>query len=142
MRLSSVCLTALIFLAACAPADREAEVRAFIAEAVAAIEARRTGFFRAHIDPGYVDSRGQTADQLLDRVRAFFLVNRQVEVFSRVIDVQLNGEDFADVTVQAALIGRREGFDLDAELRSIELELVRDGSDWLVIGVDWAASAD
>ena len=124
----------------CGSDDPQVEVRAFLAAAEAAAEARDTGFFRDAISPSYADSRGRRRDDVIDLIRGVFLTNSTVEIISRIEAIELSGEDVATVKLQAALVGKREGatlFDVDGDLYDIELELVSDGGDWLVIGADW-----
>lgn len=126
----------------CTPPDREAEVRAFIDEAVAAAESRSHGFFRVHLDDAYTDTSGRTRDEMLGLVRGYFLVNQRVEVLSRIERIELDGDDFAVAVLQAALIGSRGGLDIDADWRRVELELARDGGTWTVIGASWDRVVD
>jgi len=140
MRLTGI--TAAVALAAataCTPADPEAAVRNFLDEAAAAAESRNTAFFRAHVDAAYTDARGRNRDDVIALLRGYFLVNTNVEVISRVQKIELDGEDFADVVVQVAAVANRGGgpLDLDAGLRTMELELARDGSTWKVIRANW-----
>jgi hypothetical protein len=136
----SLLCAALVAASGCAADDPEAEVRAFIAAAESAAEARETGFFREAISASYADRRGQRRDDVVNVIRGIFLTNATVEVVSRIDAVELAGEDAATVQLQAALLGKREGatlLDVDADLYRIELELAREGGDWQVIGADW-----
>lgn len=135
----AVLLTASV-LAGCAPPEPEAQVRAFLDAAAAAVEARQTSFFRQHISSTYTDAEGRNRDDLLGMVRAYFLINSDIEVISRVADIELAGDDFATVVLQAALIGRRErpGVpDLDADLSTIEVDLARDEGEWVLVRARW-----
>ena len=141
-RLLAPLLIASVGVAAngCAPDDPEASVRAFLAAAETAAEARETGFFRDAISPSYVDRRGQRRDDLIDVIRGVFLTNASIDVLSRIETIELAGEDAATVKLQAALVGKREGaslLDVDGDLYRIELELVRESGAWSVIGADW-----
>lgn len=127
-------------LTACSPSDPEAEVRAFLDEAVAAVESGRTGFFRQHVSDAYADAAGRTRDDVLGIVRGYFLVNREIEVVYRVAGIEFSGEDFATVVLQAALIGSRDRpgpVDFDADLRRFDVDLARDGGDWQVVRAQW-----
>lgn len=124
----------------CTPDDPEASVRAFIAAAEGAAEARETGFFRAAISPSYADRRGQRRDDVINVIRGVFVTNATVEVVSRIETIELAGADAAMVKLQAAFVGKGEGaslLDVDGDLYRIELELVRESGDWRVIGADW-----
>lgn len=126
-------------LAACGSADPDAELRALIADAEAAAEARDTGHFRSLLSDDYVDTRGRRKQQLIDMIRGYFFVNSDIEVVNRIEEVTLNGNDAAEVVLQSGMLGRGGGglLDLDGKLYRIELELVRESGDWAIIGADW-----
>lgn len=124
-----------------APSDPEQELRELIDAAASAAEARDTGFFRDLIAGGYRDSRGNDRDQLINYLRGYFLTHMQIEVVSRIAEVELQGADAARVVVQAGMLGRRAGqpvlSQLNADLYRIELELVGGSGGWQVIGARW-----
>jgi len=127
-------------LAGCGSEAPEAEIRSLVAAAEEAAEARDTGFFRDLIAPGYVDRKGQHRDDLIDLLRAHFLVNRDLKILNRIEDIRLSGDEAAEVVLQTVMIGRdgaRPGFGLDGALYRIELELVKTGGEWHLVGADW-----
>jgi hypothetical protein len=127
-------------VAGCRTSDPEAEIRALLAAAEGAAEARDTGFFGDLVGEGYRDSRGQDRAELLRMLRGYFIANQRIEVVSRVDDVALEGADAARAVVHAGLLGQRSGAELlagvDADLYRFELELVNEGGEWRIIGAD------
>jgi hypothetical protein len=125
----------------CATSDSDAEIRALLAAAAEAAEARDAGFFADAVGLGYRDARGNDREQLLRTVRGYFLANQRVDVVSRVEDVVLEGEDAARAVVYAGLLGRSAGEQVaggvEADLYRFDLELVDDGGDWRIIGAKW-----
>jgi hypothetical protein len=122
------------------PRDAHAELRALIDDAETAAEARQTGFFRNLISEDYVDRRGQRRDDVINLLRGYFLINATVEVVNRIETIELLGDDAATVALQTAVIGRGQGrsvLAVDGELFRIELELVKEGSEWRIIGAEW-----
>lgn len=127
-------------LQACANVDPGEELRALISAAEAAAESRDTGHFRRLISDDYVDRRGRSKQDLVNTLRAYFFANTGIEVLSRVEQVELLGDDAAELTLESALIGRgagRSALGVDGDLYRISVELVRAGGDWQVIGADW-----
>lgn len=123
-----------------APPDADAELRELIDSAEAAAEARQTGFFRNLVSENYVDSGGRHRDDVINLLRGYFLVNATVEVVNRIEAIELLVDDAATVTLQTAVIGRAQGssvLGVDGDLYRIELELVREGSEWQIIGANW-----
>jgi hypothetical protein len=133
---------ALVVLATgCAADDPEAEVRALLADAEAAAEARDAGFFGEILGESYRDTHGNDREEMLRMVRGYFIANQRIEIVSRVDEVVIEGEDAARAVVHAGMLGRRAGAALldgiDAELYRFELELVNEGGDWQIIGADF-----
>jgi len=132
-------------LLACSPQEPEAALRSALAAAETAAEARDTGFFRSLIADEYVGPAGQSKDELIDTLRGYFLLNSSVEVLSFVDELELMADSAARVVVRAAVLGRgRVGapLGLDADFYRIELQLVRQGSDWRIIGADWGRARE
>jgi hypothetical protein len=127
-------------VAGCGTSDPEAEIRALLAAAEEAAEARDVGFFRDHVGAGYRDSRGQDRAELVRLLQGYFIANQRIEIVSRVDEVALEGSDAARAVVHAGLLGQRSGADLlagvDADLYRFELELVNDDGEWRIIGAD------
>jgi hypothetical protein len=139
-------LTVLLMLSGCAADDPEATLRTLIDSAEAAAESRDTGFFRDLIADSFVDDRGIGRDELIDRIRAYFLINQTIDVVTRVTDVEMHGEDAADLVVLAGVLGRGSGGaglgNFDGEVYRLNLELVESDGDWRVIGARWSRSLD
>ena len=138
--LSTAVALAAVVAAGCGASDPEAEIRALLAAAEEAAEARDGGFFGDLVGSGYRDSRGQDRTELLRTLRGYFIANQRIEIVSRVDEVRLEGADAARAVVHAGLAGQRSGAALlggvDADLYRFELELVNEGGEWQVIGAD------
>jgi hypothetical protein len=131
-----------MLVAGCAASDPENALRARIAAAAAAAEARDTGFFRDLIAPGFQDQRGNDRQSLVNMIRGQFLINQRVEVISRIESITILGDDAARTVIAAGLVGA-SGKPLalggiSADLYRIRLEWVRNGKDWQVIGARWS----
>lgn len=128
-------------LAGCGTSDPEAAIRKRLADAEAAAEARDTGFFRDLLAEGYRDDRGNGRDDLINRLRGYFLTHSSIEIVSRVDEVTFTGADAARVVVHAGMLGQRAGepvlLGTEGELYRIGLDLVDDGGEWRVIGASW-----
>ncbi len=121
--------------------DPDADIRALLAGAEQAAEARDAGFFADLVGSGYRDAQGHDRDELLRTLRGYFIANQRVEIVSRIDDVELEGSDAARVVLHAGMLGQRSGATalagVDADLYRFELELVNDGGDWRIIGAEW-----
>jgi hypothetical protein len=139
--LGLVVAAATMLVSACGASDPEAEIRALLAAAEEAAEARDVGFFGDALGEGFRDARGNDRDELIRTVRGFFVANQRIEIVSRVDEIVLEGEDAARAVLHAGMVGQRTGAALvdgiDADLYRFELELVNDGGDWQIIGADY-----
>jgi len=127
--------------AGCGAGDPEGDIRALLAQAEEAAEARDTGFFADLLGTAYRDSRGNDRDEAIRMLRGYFLANQRIEVVSRVDEVVLEGKDAARAVLHAGMVGQRTGAGLldgvKGDLYRFDLELVNDGGDWRIIGADF-----
>jgi hypothetical protein len=139
-RLGPLALAAVL-VTGCSVDDDEAEIRAVLAAAEAAAEARDVGFFRDFAGSGYRDMRGNDREQLLNMLRGYFIVHQKIEIVSRVEEIRIEGVDAARAVVHAGLAGQRAGDSLlggiGGDLYRFEVELIDDGGEWRMIGAKW-----
>jgi hypothetical protein len=137
-------LLAAALVAGCGAGDPEAEVRALLAAAEEAAEARDAGFFADALGAGYRDTRGRSRDEAIRTVRGFFIANQRIEIVSRVDEIVLEGADAARAVVHAGLVGQRAGGGvidgIEADLYRFDLELVNEDGHWRIIGADFERS--
>jgi hypothetical protein len=130
---------AAVLVSGCAASDPEAEIRAMLAAAESAAEARDMGFFDDVLSDAYRDTRGYDREETLRSLRAYFIANQRIDILSRVDEIVIEGEHAARAVVHAGMLGRRTDAlldGIDADLYRFELELVNDSGDWQVIGAD------
>jgi hypothetical protein len=130
---------AAVLASGCAASDPEAEIRALLAAAESAAEARDVGFFDDVLADAYRDTRGYDREETLRSLRGYFIANQRIDILSRVDEIVIEAEGAARAVVHAGLLGRRTDALLDgvdADLYRFELELVKEGADWQVIGAD------
>jgi hypothetical protein len=125
----------------CGADDPEARIRALIAEAEQAAEARDVGFFSGVLGDRYSDAHGNDREAMLRALRGYFIANQRIEILSRVDEIVIEGDGAARAVVHAGMVGRRAGAELidgiDADLYRFELTLIDDGDYWQVIRADF-----
>jgi hypothetical protein len=140
-RLGPLACTIALLGTGCGADDPDAEIRAVLAAAEAAAEARDTGFFRDFIGDGSRDTHGNDREQLLNLLRGYFIAHQKIEIVSRVEEVRMDASDAADAVVHAALVGQRAGDSalggIGGDFYRFEIELVDDGGEWRMIGAKW-----
>ena len=112
----------------------EDEVRAVLAAAEEAAEARDTSGAMAMVSSEYADDNGFDKARLRDFVRGYFLAHPTLEVLLRIEAVEFAAEDFAKATVTLVVLGQRTGIDDDSRFAAdgerYALDLVRESSNW------------
>ena len=130
-----------VLASGCGASDPEAEIRAMLAAAEEAAEARDAGFFGDTLGESYRDARGNDREEVLRMLRGLFIANQRIEIVSRVDEIVIEGGDAARAVVHAGMVGRRTDATLidglGTDLYRFELELVNDGGNWQVIGADF-----
>jgi hypothetical protein len=135
-------------LAACSPPtdSPEAEVRALVAQARAAAEARNVRDLRALIADEYADAHGHDRKAVENLIRLYILRNHSMHMLTRIRGITFPEPDRATVSVAAAMAGRPVAraddlVGLTADLYRFDLELVRQGrGEWRVSGAAWGTA--
>ncbi|HJP34938.1 MAG TPA: hypothetical protein QF901_03035, partial [Gammaproteobacteria bacterium] len=85
-------------------------------------------------------------DEMIDIVRGYFLMHPSLEVLTRIDTIELNGDDAAEISLLAGVLGQRAGASLlgglDGRLYDLELELVQDSGEWQINGARWERSLE
>ena len=135
----------LVFLACCLLAacggDRstpEEEVRAWVWQGHELAESKDRRALVDMIAPAYSDARGNSRDDIENMFRAVFLRQKKVALITRLDAVQMHADTAANVTLDVGMAGTDDnvlGFSADAY--QFEMELEKDGDDWLLISARW-----
>jgi len=132
----------LIFLlmSACGGPDESPEeaIRAWVQDGHLAAEAKDRRALLDMISPAYADARGNSRDDIGNMMRFYFLRQNKVVLISRVDEIEVFGDSAAKLVLQVGMAGSNDnvlGFSADAY--RFEMELERDGSDWLLIAARW-----
>lgn len=132
-------------LAGCArEGSPEAEVRAVIAAAEQAAEARDVSAAMRLVAQDYADSRGFDRAALRRFVHGYFVMNQSIRLIVRVNEVRFPAERLAQAHVTVGVLGTRgtepEDWTLAADVHDFDVELVREGDEWLLRRAEWHAS--
>lgn len=133
---------AALWLGACGGEDSpDTQVRAVIAQAERAAEARDAAALFDLLAPGYHDGRGNRFEDIKLMVRGYLVAHQSIHLLTRVESVELPATDLARVRATVAMLGREaepdSAWDLAAEIYEFDLTLARDGGDWRVTRADW-----
>ena len=119
------------------PSTPEAEVRAFIAEAETAAEARDLWDIRPLIAETYTDRRGNNKSGLENMLRLLFVTHQSVhlQVYIESIEIEQPG-----VANAIALVGMADtaGALPDVDLYQFDVRLIKnDDDEWQLVEADW-----
>jgi hypothetical protein len=129
----------LAALAACSRATPPEEaVLAWLEEAETAAEERDRKRLVDVVSENYLDARGNDRAAIDETLRFLFLRNRNIVLTSNVEELTIVDATAAKVILTAAMAGTNDGaFGFGADVYRFELELMRDGGEWLLIGARW-----
>jgi len=92
----------------------------------------------ALISPSYSDARGNERDDVENMFRAYFLRQNNIKLLTKIDAVRVFGEDAAELDLTVGMAGTNDGvFGFSANAYAFEMELVREGDDWLLISARW-----
>lgn len=140
---AAVLLCTVVLLQACSDDGDSAEIqiRNYIEAGVEAAEARKTGALGNMVYDGYLDQQGYNKKQLTGLLRAYFFQHRNIHLFTRIEEIELLGENQAQVRLHVAMAGSAIS-DIDAisalraRIYRFELRLIKD-DEWLLQHASW-----
>ena len=116
----------------------EEAIRAWVEAGHKAAEAKDRGSLLDMISPAYTDSRGNSREDIGNIMRFYFLRQDKVVLITHLDELDVFGDSAAELVLQVGMAGSNDnalGFSADAY--RFEMELVRDGDDWLLIAARW-----
>ena len=116
----------------------EAALRAWVAQGQELAEEKNRRGLVAMISPDYVDARGNERDDISDLFRIYFLRTHSVALITRIDELNVYGDDAGEVVLTVGMAGTNDGtFGFSADAYTFEMELERDGDDWLLTSARW-----
>jgi len=130
----------ILLASACGGPDESPEeaIRAWVRDGHLAAEAKDRSALLDMISPAYADARANSRDDIGNMMRFYFLRQNKVVLISHVDEIEVFGDSAAKLVLQVGMAGSNDnvlGFSADAY--RFEMELERDGSDWLLIAARW-----
>ena len=116
----------------------EEAIRAWVEAGHKAAEAKDRSALLDMISPAYTDSRGNGREDIGNLMRFYFLRQDKVVLITHLDELEVFGDSAAELVLQVGMAGSNNnalGFSADAY--RFEMELVRDGDDWLLIAARW-----
>lgn len=119
--------------------DPEEQVRAWVDAMQLAAEEKARRDIVANISPAYVDTRGNSRDDIESMLRVYFLQQNKIALLNTVDDIKVIGGTAAEVSMTVAMAGTNNSrFGISADAYRFELELEHDGDAWRLISARWA----
>jgi len=139
-RLTLLCL--LLAVAGCGHRSTpEEQVRAVVAAAETAAEARDGRALSALVADDYRDGQGRGADEVRRILRGTLFARESIHLLVRIHDIRFQGTDLARVRASVAMVGRGAGDDdawaLAADVYEVDVSLAREDGDWRAVRASW-----
>lgn len=116
----------------------EEQLRQWVGAGQQAAEAKERGDLLDLISPSYVDSRGFDRDDIGDRLRVYFLRQQSIKLLTSIKEIRLYGDSAAEIDLTVGMAGKNDSvFGFSADAYRFQLELERDGDEWLLISARW-----
>ncbi len=134
LRLPLLVLAALLAGCGAEPAPPEEALRAWLAQAEQAAEARDLDALLELVSDDYSDARGYDRDDVARRLRLLFLRQKSVGLLVDVDELSVFRDSAAEVLLTVAMAATNDallGFSADAW--RFEFELRREGGDWRLL---------
>lgn len=116
----------------------EEQLRQWLSEGAEAAEAKERRALVGMISPAYADPRGNDRDDIEGMLRFYFFRVNKVKLLTSIEEIRVFDDSAAEIDLTVAMAGtsdRALGF--SAEAVKFQLELERDGDDWVLISARW-----
>ncbi|HKQ30369.1 MAG TPA: hypothetical protein VJS66_03695 [Burkholderiales bacterium] len=143
MKTLNVAAMVLVLLSGCGKKETpETQVRRTVSEAAAAAEKKDSATLRATVSDKYTDTQGRDKKTVEGILRAYFLRNASLHLFTRTSSVTFPEKEKALATVYVGMAAQpvpsAEALErLRADLYRFDLTFVREGDAWRVVGAEW-----
>ena len=136
---------ACLWLTACGGPDvgPEAALRAWVAQGHELAEDKDRSGLVDMISAGYTDARGNSRDDISDMFRIYFFRTHSVALITNIEELEVFGDDAGEIVLTVGMAGTHDGtFGFSAEAYRFEMELERQGGDWLLTSARWGELGD
>lgn len=125
------------------PTPPEAALRAWVAEGQRRAEAKDRSGLMDMISDDYADARGNDRDDIEKMFLAYFLRANNLKLLTSVEGVRVFGDTAGEIDLKVGMAVTHDGvLGFSADAYNFELELVRDGDDWLLIAGRWGETGE
>lgn len=128
------------WLASCSGPDEspEAALRAWVAKGQELAEGEDRHGLVDMISPNYTDARGNGRDEIGRMFDFYFLRTNSVALMTRIDELEIFGDDAGELVLTVGMAGTHDGaFGFSADAYQFEMELERDGQEWLLTSARW-----
>jgi len=122
----------------------EEALRAWVDHGREAAEAKDRGALIDMVSPAYADARGNSSDDIENMMRYYFLRQNKVALITRIDELRIIDDSAAELVLQVGMAGtdNRAVLGFNADAYRFEMELERDGDEWLLLAARWGGLGD
>ncbi|MDA0705779.1 MAG: hypothetical protein O2907_05395 [Proteobacteria bacterium] len=125
------------------PTPPEAALRAWVVEGQLRAEAKDRSGLMDMISDDYADARGNDCDDIEKMFLVYFLRANNLKLLTSVEGVRVFGDTAGEIDLKVGMAVTHDGvLGFSADAYNFELELVRDGDDWLLIAGRWGETGE
>jgi hypothetical protein len=137
---SLACVACIVILTACGgpEAGSDEQLRQWVSRGEEAAEAQERRELIGMISPAYTDARGNERGDIENILRAYFFRQNNITLLSKIEEVRLIADSAAEIELTVGMAGQNDGvLGFSADAYRFELELTREGDEWLLISARW-----
>lgn len=130
----------MMMLTACGEprSEPEAEVRAWVAAGVEAAENKERRGLIGQVSESYADARGNDRNDIENMLRIYFLRQHKIGLLTKIEEITIYGDTAARLIMTVGMAGTNDGvMGFSADAYRFDMELEKDGSEWLLIAARW-----
>lgn len=116
----------------------EEQLRQWVNQGEEAAEAKQRRVLMDMISPAYTDARGNDRGDIENMLRVYFFRQSSITLLIRIEEIRVYGDSAAEIELTVGMAGQNDAiFGFSADAYRFQLELEREGDDWLLISARW-----
>jgi len=120
------------------PTPPEQAVRAWVVNGQQAAEDKDRRALLKMVSPAYADARGNSRDEIENMFRLYFLRQHSIALLTKIESLRIIDDSAAELELSVGMAGTNDGvLGFSADAYRFEMELERDGDEWLLISGRW-----
>lgn len=125
------------------PSEPEEELRAWVAQGIAAAENKERRKLMGMVANAYADARGNERPEIDNLLRVYFLRQHSIALLPKIEEITIYDDTAGKIVMTVGMAGTNDGvLGFSADAYRFALELEKEADEWQLISARWGELGD